>query len=341
LSEKFIIWLSKRYKLLLRLIFSSGLLWYILTKTDLSDIIQSFRSVNGWWLFAAFLTLFIGKLLSGLRWQKLLAAHKISVPLPILIKSLFVGQFFNSFLPSTIGGDAIRIYDIALYSKKVTRSFTTILIDRLIGMFSLILVGYVALGIGIYLNFDVSAFYWIIVGSFISCLGTFLAIFNPRIAKLFDSFLRFLGMNGIADKASYATKAITDLRYEQRFLGESLFISILLQVNVVLYYYFCAQALLLEIQLIYFFLFTPIVLIILLLPFTINGIGLRESSYLFFLGIIGIGSGEVIAFSWLSFGLMLTQGVVGGVIFAFRDQKINSINVDILHLQVDKANADK
>jgi hypothetical protein len=38
---------------------------------------------------------------------------------------------------------------------------------------------------------------------------------------------------------------------------------------------------------------------------------------------------------------MLTQGVVGGVIFAFRDQKINSINVDILHLQVDKANADK
>jgi glycosyltransferase 2 family protein len=320
---------------------SSVLLWYVLAKTDLSAIIQSIRFVNGWWIFIAFLSLLIGKLLSGYRWHKVLAAHKLIVPLPLLIKSLFVGQFFNSFLPSTIGGDTIRVYDIALYSKKITRSLTTIFIDRLIGIFSLFLVGIVALGIGMYLNFEVAAFYWIIVGSFIACLGTFLVIFNPRIAKLFDSFLRFLKMDDIAEKASYATKAVTELRHEQRFLGESLLISILLQVNVVLYYYFCAQALALEIRLIYFFLFTPIVLIILLLPFTINGIGLREGSYIYFLGIIGTGSGEAIAFSWLSFGLMLTQGVIGGIIFAFRDRKLNKINFDASHFQVDKANADQ
>jgi glycosyltransferase 2 family protein len=341
LSKKILKWLSKRYKLLLRLIFSSGLLWYILSTTDLSAIIQSFRLVNHWWLFAAFLTLFIGKLLSGYRWQKLLNAHKLIVPLPLLIKSLFVGQFFNSFLPSTIGGDAIRVYDIALYCKKITRSLTTIFIDRLIGVFSLIFVGLVALGIGIYLNFDVAVYCWIIVGSFIAILGIFLAIFNRRLANLSDNVLRFFKMNGIADKARYATKAITDLKHERRLLGESFIISILFQINVILYYYFCAQALALEIRLIYFFLFTPIVLIILLLPFTINGIGLRESSYIYFFGIIGTGSGEAIAFSWLSFGLMLTQGIIGGIIFAFRDRKMNQINLDTLKIKVDKVNVDQ
>lgn len=320
-------------KLLLRFVISIGLLWYVLAQTELSAIAEALRFVNWWWIMAAFVLLFVGKLLTGVRWHKLLTAHHLSVPLPHLISSLFVGQFFNSFLPSTIGGDAIRVYDTAVYTKKVTRSLTALFLDRLIGMFALIVLGVVALTIGVYLNADMTSFGWLIAISFAVCLGLVLAIFNPYLAGLLDRVLRRLRMAKIAQKIGYATNALLELRHERRTLGEAFIVSILLQVNVVLYYYFCALALNLDIGLIYFFLFTPIVLIILLVPFSINGIGIREGSYVFFLGMIGTAAGEAIAFTWVSFSLMLTHGLIGGIIFALRDADLRQIKMNIILAQ--------
>jgi glycosyltransferase 2 family protein len=335
MSHYFLTWIKKWGKLLLRLVISIGLLWYVLAQTELSAIAESLRFVNWWWILAAFALLFVGKLLTGLRWQKLLIAHQLSVPLTHLVNSLFVGQFFNSFLPSTIGGDAIRVYDTAVYTKKVTRSLTALFLDRLIGMFALIILGVMALAIGVYLNADVAAFGWLIALSFAACLGLVLAIFNPYLAGLLDKMLRGLRMAKIAKKIGYATNALLELRQERRNLGEAFIISLLLQVNVVLYYYFCALALNLDIGLIYFFLFTPIVLIILLVPFSINGIGIREGSYVFFLGMIGTAAGDAIAFTWVSFGLMLAHGLIGGVIFALRDADVRQLKMDVMLAQAE------
>jgi glycosyltransferase 2 family protein len=329
-------WMKKWGKLLLRFFVSVGLLWYVLAQTELSTIAESLRFVNWWMLLGAFVLLFVGKLLTGVRWQKLLIAHQLTVPLPLLVNSLFVGQFFNSFLPSTIGGDAIRVYDTAVYSKKITRSLTALFLDRLIGMFALVILGVVALGIGAYLNANIAAFGWLIAISFVGCLGLLLAIFNPYLAGILDSVLRRLRMAKIAKKIGYATNALLELRQERRYLGEAFIVSILLQINVVLYYYFCARALNLDIGLIYFFLFTPIVLIILLVPFSINGIGIREGSYVFFLGMIGTMAGDAIAFTWVSFGLMLTHSLIGGIIFALRDADLRQLKMEVMLAQAEK-----
>lgn len=327
-------------KLALRLLVSVGLLWYVLSKTELSAIADSMRSVDWIWLLAAFISLFIGKIWTGYRWQKLLEAHGLRVPLRLLVNSLFVGQFFNSFLPSTVGGDAVRAYDTAVYSRDPMRSVTAVFVDRLIGVFALVLLGVVAIGVGIWLNADVAAYTWLIIASLVICVVAIIVVFDPTLAAHCEALLNRFKLPKVANKVRKASKALLALRAERHLLWISFVVSLLLQLNVVMYYYFCALALNINVPLIYFFLFTPIVLIILLVPFSINGIGLRESAYVFFLGMVGIGASDAIAFSWLSFGLMLSHGVIGGIVFALRDASLRQLKMDAMLSKSDSVAAE-
>jgi hypothetical protein len=105
-------------------------------------------------------------------------------------------------------------------------------------------------------------------------------------------------------------------------------VSILLQINVILFYYFIGVSLDLGVSLLYFSIIVPVALVVLLVPFSINGIGIREGIFVYLLTELGVPTKDAIALSWISFGLMLTQGLIGGVIFAFRGADFNKSQSD-------------
>ena len=121
---------------------SIALIWYLLSITEFSAVFASLRSATPFWLLLSFITLLIGKILTSYRWQVLLKAQNIVIPLRFLIASVFVGQFFNSFLPTTVGGDAMRAYDTASQSNEATKSVISVFADRLIGVFALALLAF-------------------------------------------------------------------------------------------------------------------------------------------------------------------------------------------------------
>ena len=328
--------MKKSISIFVRIVVSLGLLWYVLSKTEVSAIVDSMRRIEPFWVFWALVTLVIGKVLTGYRWQKLLAAHQIKIPLPTLIASLYVGQFFNNFLPSTIGGDAIRAYDTATYSHETMKSIAVVFVDRLIGVSALAFLGVLAVIAGLYTQEAVASFVWLIAGAFLSCVIVLMVIFNQRIANKFDTVLRRVGIARVANKVNKAYHAVLVLREQKSVLFLAFIVSVVLQVNVVLFYYLVSLSLNLNISMLYFFLIIPIVLIILLVPFSINGIGISESAYVFFLGMVGTTTADAIALSWLAFGLMLTQGLVGGVIFALRGVEIRKLRTKVLLAQTDK-----
>jgi hypothetical protein len=95
-------------------------------------------------------------------------------------------------------------------------------------------------------------------------------------------------------------------------------LALLLQVNVILHYYCISYALSLGVPLMYFFLIIPVVTVVLMIPVFINGIGGREAAFILLLGAFGVTSSEAIAFSWISFGMILIQGIAGGIVYALR-----------------------
>jgi uncharacterized membrane protein YbhN (UPF0104 family) len=93
---------------------------------------------------------------------------------------------------------------------------------------------------------------------------------------------------------------------------------VLLQLNVILYYFLIGLALHLNIQFIDYFIFIPIVLVIQIIPITINGLGLREGSYIEIFKFYGISPQAAVSFSLVDVGFNLVLGLIGGIIYVSR-----------------------
>jgi uncharacterized protein (TIRG00374 family) len=314
-----------RLQFFLKALVSTALIIYLLSLTDYTAIYLSLISANPFYLFLALLTLFLGKLLTGYRWQILLVAQDIKIPLKTLIASLFVGQFFNSFLPTTIGGDAIRAYDTAVASKESAKSVTTVFMDRFIGVLALVLLAVLALLVALLMGEDVSYFLIPVLSVFLLCVIGLLIVLNNSLVMMFANALRKLKLTRIADQVEKVYRSIREMRGDTRTLWIAFVVSLLLQVNVVVFHYFISLSLNLDVPIIYYFIIVPVALTILIFPFSINGIGLREGVFVFLLAGLGVPSSDAIALSLLSFILLLTQSVIGGVIFALRGVKISEL----------------
>jgi uncharacterized protein (TIRG00374 family) len=102
-------------------------------------------------------------------------------------------------------------------------------------------------------------------------------------------------------------------------------LSMLLQTNVIIHYYLIAKSLDFPISLLHFFVIIPLALFIMMIPISVNAIGVRENIFVFFFAPFGITESEAIAFAWLAYGIIVFHGVIGGVVFAFRN-RIDSKN---------------
>ena len=307
---------------------SAALIWYLLSITEFSAVIASLTSASPIWLVLAFITLILGKIITSYRWQVLLKAQEIEIPLRFLIASVFVGQFFNSFLPTTIGGDAMRAFDTAIFSKESTKSVVSVFVDRMIGVFALAVLAVIALTIGFASGQDVSFYVVPVLLVFFLCSIGVLLIFSARMYKLMDQLMRLLHLDKAAVKLEEAYNSFSLLRTVPRVLVIAFLASLLLQINVILFYYFIGVSLDLGVSFLYFAMIVPVALVVLLVPFSINGIGIREGIFVYLLTGLGVENKDAIALSWISFGLMLTQGIIGGIIFALRGLHFGKSKVD-------------
>ncbi len=315
MNSKKLLWNIARYGI------SAILIWYLLSTTEFSAIYASLRSADPFWLLLAFVLLFVGKLITSYRWQVLLQAQGITIPLRMLIGSLFVGQFFSNFLPTTVGGDAVRIYDTAAYSKETARSVIAVFMDRLIGTFALAALALLALLAGLWLHADVSSFVWLVVAAFVGCGIALLLVFNSTLAVRINQILRAWRLGKISDKIQKVFAAFDMLKDKKAALLGAFLLSMLLQVNVVLHYYFISLSLGLDVSFFLYCIVIPLSLIILLVPVSINGIGLREGIYVFLLGGLGVAAQDAIALSWIAFLMVLSHGIIGGILFALRGSR--------------------
>ena len=314
--------------LIVKVLVSAALIWYLLSITEFSAVIAALTSASPLWLVLAFITLILGKIITSYRWQILLKAQEIDVPLRFLIGSVFVGQFFNSFLPTTIGGDAMRAYDTAIFSKDSTKSVVSVFVDRMIGVFALAVLAVFALVIGFASGQDVSFYVIPVMLVFILCSIGVLLIFSARIYNVMDQLMRLFHLDKLALKLEEAYNSFSLLRTFPRVLVIAFLASLLLQINVILFYYFIGVSLDLGVSFLYFAMIVPVALVVLLVPFSINGIGIREGIFVYLLTGLGVENKDAIALSWISFGLMLTQGIIGGIIFALRGIHLGESKVD-------------
>jgi len=307
-----------------KVLVSAGLIGWILHQSDLQAIWLSIKESNFLLLFTAFLLFYLGYFIIAMRQKSLLGAQGIEVKIPFLLQSFAIGMFFSNLLPSTIGGDASRMYDVWRVAGSKSKAVSVILLDRFLGMFALVVFGFVAAflspeiqsaipGIVFYMGLILGAMLtvlWVVFGSGAALVDWFLALrlgplsFAQRLAeKLYSGFTLFKGRGDVLFKA--------------------VLWSLVLQFNVIFHFWIMAYALSLDIPVAAMFIIVPIANILMLIPISINGIGLREAIFVFLFGIYGVATESSVAYAWIALGMILVQGVVGGLVFLMR-RRINS-----------------
>ncbi len=297
---------------------SFSLLGFILVfKIPLKEIKDVILSADIGWIIASFSLHSLGLLISAVRWRILIRAQEDDAPLLFLAKSYLVGSFFNNLLPTRIGGDAVRVWDGSRLSRSVVKSFAIVLVERLTGIIVLLFFALGAAALRLEMAQSVPVI-WVALISGGAGIILILLFFSPLTLWIlhFVPDTKILGK--IKQKIVSLRETILFYRGKKPQLTKAMFWALLLQVNVILHFFLIGKALKISINIIDYFVFIPLVLLIQLIPVTINGLGLREGAYLEIFKFYGIAGETALAFSFIDLAFMLIVGTFGGIIYVTR-----------------------
>lgn len=117
---------------------SSGLFLWLLARQDWGQTWQSLTQAPAWLLPVVFLLYFSGMLLNSLRWDVLLRAQAVRIPFLEVLKMVLTGAFASNFLPSTIGGDTVRVVGLTRFKTSWSLSVASVVVDRMLNVVAMV-----------------------------------------------------------------------------------------------------------------------------------------------------------------------------------------------------------
>jgi len=281
-----------------------------------ADILNALRGISVRFLAPAFTSFFGALALSSLRLKLIVeASGDKHLKFGDALSLTFIGYFFNNFLPTAIGGDVVKGYYLSKKKSDKIASYTSVFIDRAIGLFTMVLMATTALIFmqGEIIDYRVRRFIYII-----SALA-FVAIaflMNKRFARKF-SFI-FLFLRPMEEKIKAVYNAVYLYRHHTLLIIQSVTISVFSQILFFVSIGLIGMSINARISAMEILVRMPIISAMSLLP-SINGLGLREGSTVLLFGpIIGKEKAFAVSIIWL-FVLFVTS-IIGGVVYALGRQ---------------------
>ncbi|MGI8423987.1 MAG: lysylphosphatidylglycerol synthase transmembrane domain-containing protein [Chloroflexota bacterium] len=295
----------------LRSLVSLALLGLLSWKLGVAQLWSVLSQADALWLAVGAALVVLALLVSALKWQLLLGAHGLSVPYPALFSSYLIGLFFNNFLPSNIGGDVLRVHDVAKRTGHASAVAASVIAERLLAGLALALTAAGALLF--------SARYTAQVGPSVGlALLVFAGLIGLTVSPGVRAWLARVLPAGRAQLVARVTGQMGDALRKRDAVVAVLALSFAFQAVVVLVAWTGFAAIGQPVSLAACFVFIPIISAVQLVPVSLNGLGVREGAYVLFFGGIGVGELNAAAASLL-FGLLVAGvSLAGGALFAAR-----------------------
>lgn len=300
--------LSSQAKTRLKLVISLGLFLslFLFGKVDLSKAWHAALSAHKGYILAATVLFLLSPILNAYRWQILANAVGLFAPLSKITQYVYVGLFFNLFLPSTVGGDFSRSYYLSKGTGKHLHALTSVLVDRASGLAVLLLFATMGLMFGpggeqlpMALKLPI----------FLATFGIYFVVpFVPQLS------LKFLGpQNWLSKKLNEGTAKV--FWQDSGLIFTTILQSVIIQVIIVLCHLAVGLALGIKIPLWYYFVFYPSVAVLGFVTPSINGIGVREWAYTYFLTLMAVDKDTALTFALIWLGLTTLSSLVGGMVY--------------------------
>lgn len=293
------------FGLLIRVVVSVGILGWLGSRVDWNHIVEAFRELRwGWWLAAVGLYV-VCQLLCSVRWMWLSRPLGFSKSITRFTNLYFVGMFFNLFLPTSVGGDAVRAVYLANGTGKRMAAVFCVLLDRASGLIVLVGLACIAAAFSpVQLPKQLRLATW---GVGAATLAGVLSL--PLLVRA--------GVNLRQEKIRVLAEMLASYRTNLSLIIGTTLLSVIVQVLNVALVMLIGWALRLDVPAMYYALAAPMVTLFTLIPISLNGMGLREGGMVLFLAPAGVASGHAVTLAFLWFLVQTTTSIFGAFVYLF------------------------
>jgi uncharacterized protein (TIRG00374 family) len=278
---------SKLLKQSARWLFAISALAIIALSIDLSTLTAIISQVKLPWLLAAFAIVLLIRILSAIRWHHILKVYGIHPTLPEIIRLTFVSNSLGHVLPGGLGADIIRGHQVIKNHGAMPEVVATITLDRILGFYSMLFMALAAslLAAGSDTLQNIQPFLLFSNILFLTGTAVLLMIKSKIDFSLPNAMVKFYKIKKVLIRLTNALGNISNL---QQILLPIFSLSLLVQLARCFVFYCIYTSLSQPLDLIYFLIFIPLVFVIMMIPVSIGGIGLREGALVYFFTPLGL-----------------------------------------------------
>ena len=292
-----------------------GVLILVLTQ-DIDAVRHALVNVN-WLPFLVALLLFLsGSLVRAYRWGVLVWALGVQVSWLRLVGLYFIGAFFSLFLPTGVGGDAVKMFELSRDDGKASSAISSVLVDRFLGLFVLFAMALLAVAISYEM---VAAEVRILIA--VVFAGSLVAVALLLQRTWIESWGRRLGVDRLFGRVKILRELYESLHtYGPAALLRGTAASVVWNLILVVGYYLLGLAVGIDLAIGYYFLFVPIISAALMIP-SVGGLGIREGTTVLLFSQVGVPEAQALALAVVYDVVLLTNGLIGGAIYLIQGMR--------------------
>ncbi len=286
---------NKYLKFFLKLFVTLGVSAWIIWRTNWEEVFIYIEKIRHWQVLLYTCLVLLGMIISAYKWKMLAEFKNINYPLRRFFSLYIAGTFINNFMPSFIGGDAYKAYQIGKKQEKYAEAVSTVMVDRFTGFLGAV---FLALFFAL-LNIKevLSNSTLIVTTSIMIAIVIFdwliIAIRNLSFWKKFSHIL--------PEKIKKLVKEIISYDHESKIMLKATFISFAFNiVGIALANYVLFLSLGVRLNFLDYVTVIFLISIVASVPISINNIGIKEWAYITFFGIFGVPGALAITVAILS-----------------------------------------
>jgi glycosyltransferase 2 family protein len=284
---------------------------YIVWKIDIGQTAHVLAHAEpAWWI--ASLAIMVGSVWPmAWRWQQLLAGRGVHDSLRWLVRSYFVGYAAGQVLPTSLGGDASRIYETSRrHAGTQGAAAGTVLLERALGGTATLVLAAAgfALAVG---RYDVGGYLWVELAFVVGAVVAGIVTFSTRLHRPLQRMRPLLRRLRVERPLREVYLAVHSFRKTPRLLLSMFALTLVVQAVRVLAIWCAGKAVGVDLSPRPYYVMGPLLFLVMLVPFTVNGLAVRESFFVSFLGTLGVPADRAFATGFLFFVVTIVLALPG------------------------------
>jgi len=302
-----------------KVLVSMVLVVILLQRIPLATVTDALADPEWSWLLIAVGVFAVSALGGALQWAWILRTAGLTSPVTEMIRIYFVGLFFNNFLLGNVGGDAVKVVDLGRLEGRTVTVLGATALDRLVGLLALTVLALATVALAMGTQTKLPPVLPLLL-ALLAWIGALAVLFSRRLAGLMIAVLTRLPWTTPSERLDHFLTEFRRYRQHPAWLSRVFLMALAVQFLRVATHLFCAWGLGVDLQgeqVLQLFVVVPLLGILISLPISLNGLGLREIAAASLFVAVGVTTSEAdaVAVEFSAYLVQVAVSLIGGALF--------------------------